>query len=530
MLQKSATGMPGVDQILGGGLPSGRPTLISGDAGAGKTVFCLQTLLHGANAHGEAGLYLSFEEHSAQLRAAIASFDWGEAPEMLHFHDALIDTGFETTAGFDLAGMLAILDHLCARHDIRRIVLDGIDTLLDRIETSKSSQQELGRLLEWAAHEGRTVLLTAKARRESGRFEEIYESMLFGVDCAIRLERRQVRRMSQRTLWVTKYRGSGHGENAYPFVIARQGITALYLTPDMLPPARGARPPVSTGIGGLDNMLRGGFPAGSITLFSGSPGTAKTTLSGAFILEACRRGERALLILYDEFEQRMVGHLRSVGIDLRPFIDSGLLRIEYGIAGSVGPDRHAADIRAWIDEHRPAAVAIDPLSALTKMFDAEMSWPAIEHILNSIRVSGATAVITSLTEGGQGESSTAHISTIADTWIHLAYGIRGAERNRILTIVKARGVAHDNAVHEMVLTQEGVALTDVYPIEGGMLTGSTRVARLQEDRTRELESELRVTEGTRRHVEARKRLLDEMEHLHIELRHLDADNDPSGAE
>lgn len=426
--------------------------------------------------------------------------------------------------------MLAILDHLCARHDIRRVVLDGVDTLLDRIESPAFAYQELGRLLEWAGQEGRSVLLTAKARRESGRFEEIYESMLLGVDCAIRLERNRVRRMSQRTFWVTKYRGSAHGENAYPFIISRQGILALYLAPDMMPFTDVSKKAVSTGVIGLDEMLRGGFPTGSVSLYSGSPGTAKTTLTGAFIQATCARGERALLILYDEFRERMVYHLRSVGIDLRPFIDSGLLRIEHSIAGSVGPDRHAADIRAWIDEHRPDAVVIDPLSALTKMFEAELSWPAVEYIIHSIRISGATAVLTSLTEGSQDESSTAHVSTIADNWIHLAYGIRGAERNRLLSIVKARGVNHDNDVREMVLTTTGIILADVYPIEGGMLTGSTRVARQRKDRSRELEREERADEAVLRQAEARKRLLDDMERLQHELRHMDAQGGSNGTE
>ncbi|MDQ0314568.1 ATPase domain-containing protein [Amorphus orientalis] len=530
MQGKAATGMVGVDEILGGGLPRGRPTLVAGDAGAGKTIFCLQTLQHGAVSCGEPGLYLSLEEQSGELKRTVDAFDWGGASDDLHFHDALIDMDFETMGGFDLTGLIGILEHLCERHGIRRVVIDGIDTLLDRIEASAGAERELGRLLQWARRSDAVVLLTAKLKSRNGRFEDIYESMFFGADCALRLERRQTGRMSQRTLWVAKYRGSGHGENAYPFVISEKGITSLYLGPGMIPQPRGAREPVSTGVSGLDEMLKGGFPAGSVSLYTGAPGTAKTTLTGAFIEAACERGDRALLILFDEFGEHVVRHLNSVGIDLQPHIDSGLLRVEYVIGGSAGVDHHAASIRARIDEHRPDVIAIDPLSSLTKAFESDMAWPAVEYVLHAVRMSGATAVLTSLTEGGQDESSTAHVSTIADNWIHVAYGIRGAERNRVLTIVKARGVAHRNDVREMLLSDEGVVLADVYPIEGGMLTGSTRVARMRADLEHEQESRERGAESARRQAETRRGLLDELQRLQEELRRLDADTRKNGDE
>lgn len=530
MLQKSATGMPGVDDILAGGLPVGRPTLVAGDSGAGKTIFCLQTLFNGAAFFGEPGLYLSFEERSNELRRSIEAFEWSHAPETLHFHDALVDSDFESTGGFDLTGLIGILDHLCAQHGIRRLVLDGIDTLLDRIDSASAAHRELGRLLRWAGGSDRLVLLTAKLKGQAGRFADVYESMLFGVDCAIRLERRQVGRMSQRTLWIAKYRGSEHGENAYPFVICPKGIVSLYLDPSMVPRAIRPAAPVSSGVSGLDDMLRGGFPAGSITLYTGSPGTAKTTLTGAFIEAACKRGDRALLVLFDEFGERVVSHLRSVGIDLQPHIDAGLLRIEYAIGGSVSADHHAVNMRTWTEDHRPDVIAIDPLSSLTKSFERDMVWPTVEHILHSIRMIGATAVITSLTEGGQDESSTAHVSTIADGWIHVAYGIRGAERNRVLTIVKARGVAHRDDVREMLLSDNGIELADVYPIEGGMLTGTTRVARMQADRERERRSEDQAAEEARGHAETRRRLLDDMVRLQEQLRQLDADKTMSDPE
>lgn len=529
MLRKAATGIPGVDEMLDGGFPIGRPTLVTGDSGAGKTILCLQTLFHGASSCGEPGLYLSFEERSAEMAEMVTSFDWGDTPEELHFHDALIDMDFEATDGFELTGLLALLDHMCARDGIRRLVLDGIDVLLHRIGSAEERNTELGRLQQWIRQNDRTVLITVKAKGDKGLFDEIFEALLFGSDCAVHLQRRQDHRMSQRSIWVTKYRGSQHGENAYPFVISKRGIVSLHLSADMQPGKLRDQTPVSTGVQELDDMLRGGFPAGSITLYTGGPGTAKTTLAGAFVHAACVRGERALLILFDEFPDRVVGHLRSVGIDLQPHVDSGLLRIEYAIGGSLSPDHHGASIREWITDHRPDVIAIDPLSSLMKPFGRAAIWPAVEFLLHAIRISGATAMLTSVTTGTEQETSLLHVSTIADNWIHLAYGIRGAERNRVLTIVKARGVAHSNDLREMILGSDGVSLTDVYPIDGGMLTGTTRVARMRADQAEHDLDANTVGTDVGQLTRTRMRLLDDMAQLSEQLRRIDAKSHDAGS-
>ncbi len=217
-----------------------------------------------------------------------------------------------------------------------------------------------------------------------------------------------------------------------------------------------------------------------------------------------------------------MGHLRSVGIDLQPHVDSGLLRIEYAIGGSLSPDHHGASIREWIIDQRPDVIAIDPLSSLMKPFGRAAIWPAVEFLLHAIRISGTTALLTSVTTGTEEESSLLHVSTIADNWVHLAYGIRGAERNRVLTIVKARGVAHSNDLREMILGSDGVSLTEVYPIDGGMLTGTTRVARMRADKARHDLEANPVRNDAGRLTRTRMQLLDDMAQLSDQLRRMDA--------
>lgn len=482
-LPRCQTGMTGVDDIFGGGLPRGRPILVAGDTGAGKTIFCLQTLVNGAVQFGEAGLYLSFEEREADLRAAVEMFAWGGVPADLHFHDALVGHRFEADGDFDLLGLIGILDHLCEKWAIRRLVLDGIDQLLGGSDRPQHVRREISRLLDWIRERDRTCLITAKATARAGQFSDAYEHLLFQVDGVVVLEQELLHRTVQRTLRVIKLRGSAHGDNAYPLVITEQGIAALYLPPQRPKGeslvATTAR--VSTGVGDLDKMLVGGLIAGTTTLVTGSPGTAKTTLAGGFLAAACARGERSLFVLFDEYPERVVSNLRSIGLDLQTFVDNGLLRMEHRVSSTAGPDSHVAAIRAWIAEHDPACVAIDPLSALLKGRTDDSAAPSIEHLVQSMRARNTTAMLTSLIEQEGREASEAHVSTVADTWVHLDYGIRRGERNRTLTIVKARGIGHSNQVREMLLSERGVMLADVYPVEGGMLVGSARIGQERAD-------------------------------------------------
>lgn len=519
------TGMTGVDDILGGGLPRGRPILVAGDTGAGKTVFCLQTLLNGAVQFGEPGLYLSFEEREVDLRTAVDAFAWGGVPADLHFHDALVGHRFEADGDFDLLGLIGILDHLCDKYGIRRLVLDGIDQLLGSSDQPNHVRREISRLLDWIRERDRTCLITAKTKEQAGRFSDAYEHLLFQVDGVILLQQEMLHRTAQRTLRVVKLRGSEHGDNAYPTVITEQGIAALYLPPQRPvdgAPARATTARVSTGVGDLDEMLLGGLIAGTTTLITGSPGTAKTTLAGCFVAAACARGERALFVLFDEYPERVVSNLQSVGLDLRTCVDSGLLRMEHRVSSTAGPDSHVAAIRGWMEEHDPTCAAIDPLSALIKGRTDDSAATSIEHLVQSMRARGTTAMLTSLIEQEGREASEAHISTVADSWVHLDYGIRRGERNRTLTIVKARGIGHSNQVREMLLSDRGIALADVYPIEGGMLVGSSRLMQQQSDNVQRLATNAAHDIAAQHAAQKRLALLDTMARLQDELRQVES--------
>ncbi len=477
--QRCPTGIPGVDDILEGGLPRGRPILIAGSPGSGKTVFCLQTLVNGARDMGEPGLYLSFEERGRELQSSIQAFDWKGPIEDLHFHDAMVIHSVESSGPFEIAGLIAIIEHLCTKHGIRRVVLDGIDVLMGYMGEDAAEHRELQRLLDWVRNSDRTCLITAKDAHGPGEQAKRQELLQFVVDCIIHLERRIAGRISQRTMVVVKYRGSAHGVNAYPFVITSLGISALYLPPhqkkaDPKTTHRSSRKTVSTGVRDIDKMFDGGLTRGSTTLITGQPGTAKTTLAGAFVEAACERGERTLLVLFDEYADRVVANLRSVNIALDRALASGLLRIEYRIASASGPDDHVAAIQNWISEHEPTCIAIDPLSAINKSIDANTAVPAIEHLVQAMRARDITCVLTSLTDGSTTEASGAHVSTVADTWVHLSYAIQRGERNRALTIIKARGIAHSGSVREMILSNDGISLAAALEIDGELLMGRAR--------------------------------------------------------
>ncbi|MEC9346642.1 MAG: ATPase domain-containing protein [Pseudomonadota bacterium] len=520
---KAPTGIPGVDEILGGGLPRGRPTLVIGDAGAGKTVFCLQALVNGATHSGEPGLYLSFEEDGGGLRRTVESFAWGGVPDDLHFHDALVGDDFESQGDFDLAGLLAILDHLCERHGISRIVLDGLDQLVGLLPDPVVREHETRKLLGWIRARDRTLILTGKALGDPAVLRFGLAGIEYGVDCVIRLERERSGGTVRRTFNVAKYRGSAHAENAYPYAITSKGIAVSYLAsyvPDMNR-AAGVLGTVPTGVYDLDEMLRGGLIRGSTTLLTGSPGTAKTTLSGIFIDAACRRGDRALMVLYDDYPDRVVANLRSIGLDLKSHVDNGLLRLEYIVSSASGPEQQVAVILNWIAEHGPACIVIDPLSALVRSGRNRFEIDAAEKLIQTLRARDITAVMTSLTDAENHETSASHISTVADTWIHLDYGIRSGERNRVLTIVKARGIGHSNKVRELVLGDDGVRLDKVYPLEQGMLIGGARIAREQQDFAQAREDRQSVADRLQRQAQDRLRLIDRIAQLSEELRQID---------
>jgi circadian clock protein KaiC len=505
-IEKMCTGIEGFDEITGGGLPRRRTSLVTGGSGSGKTVFALQMLVNGAREMGEPGIFVAFEEQSKEIIANAASFGWdlpALTKDKLFFLDARLPADVITTGNFDLGGMLASMEakaqelKRASGASLVRIVFDSIDVLLSLMQDPMAERQELYRVHDWLAESGLTGLLTARFDLNNPETTRHYSFLQFMSDCVVELSHRIDERVSLRGLRVVKYRGSSFAENEFPMVITPTGIEI----PDTAAAVRDY--PVYTeripsGVDRLDTMLAGGYLRGSSVLVTGSPGTAKSTLSGAFLQAACQRGESGLYISFDEGAGEIVRNMASVNIRLAPYVESGMLHVYAALAEARSAEEHLVRIQKLIKEFQPRCLVVDPLSALTKAGGSMAALGVAQRLIHLAKSKGITLVITSLLEGNnpEVEATELRISTIADTWIHLSYLVRGGERNRALTIIKARGTPHSNQVRELVLSNEGVTLSEVYTAGGEVLMGTLRY----EKENAEIQEKARL----RREIEGRR--------------------------
>lgn len=473
-LTKMLTGMQGFDEISYGGLPRARTTLVMGGPGCGKTVFALQTLVNGARDAGEAGLFVAFEESTARITANAATFGW-DLPALqrrkLFFLDAHLSPDVVTAGDFDLEGMLALLEVKAREMGATRVVFDGIDVLLGLLDDSVRERREIYRIRDWLQRTGLTGIITQKMTVDG---DSRYGFLQFMVDCVIALRHRVVDGSAFRNLRIVKYRGSGFAGDEFPIALCSDGLQLTNRGPTELK-YDVSNQRVSSGLGRLDSMLRGGYHRGSNVLISGAPGTAKSTLSGLFAAAACARGERTLYVSFDEGASQIVRNLRSVGIHLEPHLKSGILSMYSTRTRGPNIEDQFADLRARVRAHKPKCMIIDPLSALSSKLSHLASADAAQQFLDFLKTQAITVVNTSLMEGIKTDEATATgISTIADTWIHLSYVVQDGERNRALTIVKSRGTGHSNQVRELTLSDQGVTLTDVFMAQGKVLMGVAR--------------------------------------------------------
>ncbi|HEY4133178.1 MAG TPA: circadian clock protein KaiC [Gemmatimonadaceae bacterium] len=490
-IEKKSTGIGGFDDITGGGLPAGRTTLILGAPGAGKTVFALQCLVNGAREAHEPGIFVAFEENTRQIIDNAGTFGWDLQQlerEELFFLDARLSSAVIQGGDFDIDGMLAGLAAKAKAMNARRIVFDGIDVLLSILNDPVKERREIYRLQDWLHEAGLTAIITAKAFEGDRLSSERYAFMQFMVDTVVAFHHRMIDRVSLRGVRVMKYRGSGFAENEYPIVISSTGIEVGVFEPTALN-YQVSNERISTGIARLDTMLDGGYYRGSGVLISGSPGTAKTTLAGAFIIAGAPHGERGLYVSFDEAASQIVRNLASVSLDLQTPLDAGLLSIYSVRTESRSAEEHFMAVRREIERVKPTRLVIDPISALTKTGGRVAAVHGSLRLLDYARSRGITVVCTSLvaSEDAFAETTQTQVSTIADTWIHLAYLVRSGERNRTLTIVKSRGMPHSNQVRELVLANDGLTLSDVYTAGGEVLVGTARwehEAQMREDEAR----------------------------------------------
>lgn len=471
---KVATGIAGFDSMANGGLPIGRITVAVGAAGAGKTVFAMQTLIHRLSTGPGVGILVSFEQSVDGIAADLDSFAWN-AKHLLESGRLIVVDGrpqMDTliSGTFDLAGLFAMVEGAALPEMPCCVVFDGIDALMGLLGSPAAQRAELLRLQDHVQRLGATAILTIKGNPETGSgFEEI---SLYMADCVVELMRDGRDGMSHRSISIQKYRGSGHSLSRLPFIVTEQGIDVEGIDSDPHPaPVSGDR--LSMGVPQLDVMLAGGIYRGTSTLLSGSPGTAKTTLGLAFLDAMCRRGERALGICFDEGPEEIIRNVASVGVDLKAHVDSGLLNLHGIVNQSAGTDEFAHEIGVAIRRHRPRHVLIDPISVFT---EDTSSQSAVRRIIQLCKREGITVVLTSLLDrkAGEAESSRSYVSTMCDTWIHLSYVINGGERNRALTIVKSRGTAHSNQVGELLLSDDGLSIAETYTEDGSVLMGSLR--------------------------------------------------------
>jgi circadian clock protein KaiC len=503
-IPKAPTGIAGFDEMTGGGLPRGRTTLLVGGPGSGKTLFALQFLVHGARERNEPGIFVSFEETSHRVTANAESFGWKLAklrPKHLAFLDAKPTPDLLQSGSFDLGGMLAALGAQAKATKARRIVLDALDVILDLLPDMAAKRREVYRLHEWLLASGLTAVITAKSRGDDAAYlsDGSFGFMQFMVDCSIILNHGVVLGASQRSLRLQKYRGSAFDENETPFHIGKSGfeISALH-APGPGPRSVGnAR--VSSGLRPLDNMLDGGYHRGASILITGFPGTAKTTLCGAFAAAACTRGERTLFASFDADSGEIVRDLSSVGIRLQRHVASGRLRMASARTDSGSAEMYLSRIKALAQAQRASCVVLDPISIWSRTTSGLSAQTVAERLIDWSKAEDITLLCTSLVDempSASDSGSSLQISTLADTWIHLSYLVQAGERNRALSIIKSRGTAHSNQVRELIITAKGVTLSDAYTEGGELLMGTLRWEK--ESAARGLEDANKVSAKLRR--------------------------------
>ncbi|HLG38350.1 MAG TPA: circadian clock protein KaiC, partial [Chitinophagaceae bacterium] len=458
-LPKSPTSIQGLDEITGGGLPKGRPTLVCGGAGCGKTLLALEFLVRGATLYNEPGVFISFEETEKELTANVTSlgFDLDSLVarkkiwlENIHIEQADIEESGE----FNLEGLFIRIHNAIESIGAKRVVLDTIETLFSGLPNPRILRAELRRLLRWLKNKGVTTIITGE-RGEATLTRHGLEEYVS--DCVILLDHRVSHQSSIRRLRIVKYRGSTHGTNEYPFLIDEDGFSVLPVTSLGLNSISSSNR-ISTGIPRLDTMLSGkGYYRGSTVLVSGTAGTGKTSVAAKFMEAACKRGERVLYFAYEESPSQFMRNMRSVGIHLESYVKKGLLHFHATRPTLHGLELHLATAIKLINKIKPHVVIIDPIDAFVIGENQTEVKTMLLRLVDYLKMKQITAFFASLTSVGDSlELTDVAISSLIDTWLLLRDIEIGGERNRVLYVLKSRGMAHSNQIREFRLTDKGI--------------------------------------------------------------------------
>jgi circadian clock protein KaiC len=509
-LVKCPTGIQGLDEITGGGLPRGRTTLICGGAGSGKTLFGVEFLVRGARDYDEPGVFMAFEETAKELDENVRSLGFNlaalEEQQKLVIDHVRVEPAEIAEAGeYDLGALFIRLELAIDAVGAKRVVLDTLETLFGGFQDAGILRAELRRLFHWLKSKGVTSIITAE-RGDGALTRQGLEEYVS--DCVILLDHRVNDQVATRRLRVVKYRGTVHGTNEYPFLIDEDGIDVLPVTSVGLTHAASIER-IPTGIPSLDQMLEGkGFYRGSAILVSGTAGTGKSSAAAHFVDAACRRGEQALYFSFEESPSQMLRNMRSVGIDLEPHVKAGLLHFSAQRPTAYGLETHLATMHKLLRVHKPRVVVIDPISNLMSNGSESEVKSMLMRLLDHLKMEGVTSLFTSLNQGGSAlESTDAGVSSLVDTWLLVRDIEFNGERNRGLYVLKSRGMAHSNQIREFQLTDQGIQLVPAYLGPEGVLTGSARVAQEARQRAQERRQTL-DREEQRRALERRSKVLE----------------------
>jgi circadian clock protein KaiC len=476
-LAKARTGITGLDELTFGGLPAGRPTLICGGPGCGKTLLATTFLVNGAVMFNEPGVFVSFEESSDDLIQNVASlhYDLGAlvAQKKIAIDFVRVERSeIEESGEYDLEGLFVRLAYAIKSVGAKRVVLDTLEVLFAGLGDTQILRAEIRRLFAWLKQQNVTALITAE---QGGGALTRFGIEEYVSDCVLLLDNRVSHEITTRRLRVVKYRGSAHGTNEYPFLIDAQGISVLPVTSAGLAHSA-SNDVISTGIPGLNQMLgAGGFYTGTSILVSGTAGTGKTSLAAHFVKAVCARGERCLYFAFEESPAQIIRNMRSIGLDLQPHVDAGLLRFEAARPSLFGLEMHLARMYREIEKFAPAAAVLDPISALRAESGDVHSM--LLRIIDLLKSRGITAFLTDLLSVGGMDKADAGMSSLMDTWLSLVQLESNGERNRGIYVLKSRGMNHSNQIREYQLTSHGVKLVDAYLGSAGVLTGSARIAQ-----------------------------------------------------
>jgi len=532
-LPKAPTGIQGLDEITGGGFPRGRPTLICGSAGAGKTLLATEFLVRGAIEYNEPGVFMAFEETATELAQNVRSLGFDleklEKEKKLVIDFVRIERSeIDETGDYDLEGLFIRLGAAIDAIGARRVVLDTIENLFAGLQNQGILRAELRRLFRWLKDKGVTAVITAE-RGEGALTRHGLEEYVS--DCVILLDHRVTDQVSTRRLRIVKYRGTAHGTNEYPFLIDEDGFSVLPVTSLGLQ-HQVSEERISSGVPRLDTMLGGqGFFRGTTILVSGTAGTGKTSLAAHFVDAACRRGERCLYFSFEESPGQLVRNMRSIGLNLEQWVKKNLLQFHSSRATFYGLEMHLAIIHKIVQDFQPKVVVLDPIGSLIQAGNQRDAHTMIIRLIDFLKQRGVTAFLTNLTSGGEAlERTDVEISSIVDSWLFTRDIELDGERNRALYVLKSRGMAHSNQLREFLLTERGVDLLDVYVGPEGVLTGSSRLSQEAREKATALARQHEASRRERDRMRKREALEARIEALRKEFEVEEDEADTSGTQ